>query len=358
MDKRTTAAAVVAELRDGMTLGIGGWGSRRKPMALVREILRSPVKDLTVVSYGGPDVGLLCAAGKVRKLVYGFVSLDSIPLEPHFRKARRSGLLRSRRVGRGHVAVGSLRRRAATAVPADARGPRLRRDDDQSEAAHGALALRRRRGARRGAGAPPRRRDRPHEPRRRARQRPVPRPRPVLRRPLLHGREAPLHDLRAARRDARLREVRLGAHAEDQPHDGRRRRRDADGRALHRMPAGLRSRRGVPARVRRDREESRSVGGVPQALPRSRERGGVPEGRARLEQRSERGNAGRRSAPSRSPTRSAATARSSRRASARSRRSARASRSCRSRRICCSPTASRICSKTCSRCRGRRRAIR
>src|SRR5262245_41619131 len=91
MDKRTTAAAVVAELRDGMTLGIGGWGSRRKPMALVREILRSPIKELTVVSYGGPDVGLLCAAGKVKKLVYGFVSLDSIPLEPHFRKARQAG---------------------------------------------------------------------------------------------------------------------------------------------------------------------------------------------------------------------------------------------------------------------------
>ena len=81
MDKRISAAEVVAELRDGMTLGIGGWGSRRKPMALVREILRTPVKDLTVVSYGGPDVGLLCAAGKVRKLVYGFVSLDSIPLD-------------------------------------------------------------------------------------------------------------------------------------------------------------------------------------------------------------------------------------------------------------------------------------
>ena len=91
MDKRTTAAAVVRELRDGMTIGIGGWGSRRKPMALIREILRSPLKDLTLVSYGGPDVGLLCAAKKVRKIVYGFVSLDSIPLEPHFRKARESG---------------------------------------------------------------------------------------------------------------------------------------------------------------------------------------------------------------------------------------------------------------------------
>jgi glutaconate CoA-transferase, subunit A len=57
---------------------------RRKPMALVRELLRSPVKDLTVVSYGGADVGMLCAAGKVKKLVFAFVSLDFIPLEPYF----------------------------------------------------------------------------------------------------------------------------------------------------------------------------------------------------------------------------------------------------------------------------------
>jgi glutaconate CoA-transferase subunit A len=106
MEKRTTAAAVVAELRDGMTLGIGGWGSRRKPMALVREILRSPVKDLTVVSYGGPDVGLLCAAGKVRKLVYGFVSLDSIPLDPHFRRARESGAIEAVEFDEGMFQLG------------------------------------------------------------------------------------------------------------------------------------------------------------------------------------------------------------------------------------------------------------
>ncbi len=60
-------------------------------MSLVREILRSPLKDLTIVSYGGPEIGLLCAYGKVKRLVYGFVSLDSIPLEPHFRKARQAG---------------------------------------------------------------------------------------------------------------------------------------------------------------------------------------------------------------------------------------------------------------------------
>jgi glutaconate CoA-transferase subunit A len=88
-----TEDEVAAELRSGMTIGIGGWGSRRKPMSLVRAILRTDLEDLTIVSYGGPDVGLLCAAGKVKRLVYGFVSLDSIPLEPHFQAARRSGAI-------------------------------------------------------------------------------------------------------------------------------------------------------------------------------------------------------------------------------------------------------------------------
>ena len=101
MDKRTTIQDVVAEIRDGMTIGIGGWGSRRKPMAIVREILRSDLKDLTVVSYGGPDVGLLCKTGKAKKIVYGFVSLDSIPLEPHFRQARQNGTIEAAELDEG-----------------------------------------------------------------------------------------------------------------------------------------------------------------------------------------------------------------------------------------------------------------
>lgn len=92
-DKRMTEEDVVARMRDGMTIGVGGWGSRRKPMSIIRAILRSDIKDLTVVAYGGPEVGLLCAAGKVKKLIYGFVTLDSIPLEPHFRRARQAGTL-------------------------------------------------------------------------------------------------------------------------------------------------------------------------------------------------------------------------------------------------------------------------
>jgi len=66
-DKRTTLDDAVSSIESGMTIGIGGWGSRRKPMAFVRALLRTPVKDLTVVTYGGPDLGLLCSAGKVRR---------------------------------------------------------------------------------------------------------------------------------------------------------------------------------------------------------------------------------------------------------------------------------------------------
>ncbi|MFI1963351.1 CoA transferase subunit A [Streptomyces pathocidini] len=86
-----TAEEAVGRLGSGMTVGIGGWGSRRKPMALVRALLRSEVTDLTVVSCGGPDVGLLAAAGRIRKLVAPFATLDSVPLEPHFRAARQRG---------------------------------------------------------------------------------------------------------------------------------------------------------------------------------------------------------------------------------------------------------------------------
>lgn len=100
-DKTMTVDEVVARLESGMTLGIGGWGSRRKPMALVRALLRSGVRDLTVVSYGGPDVGMLAAAGRISHLVTAFVTLDTIPLEPHYRAAREGDGLRLTEVDEG-----------------------------------------------------------------------------------------------------------------------------------------------------------------------------------------------------------------------------------------------------------------
>lgn len=115
LNKEQTPGEIVAQLRDGMTIGIGGWGPRRKPMALVREILKSGLKDLTIVGYGGPDFGLLCAAGKVKKLIYAFVSLDFIPLEPFFRKAREAGTIEATELDEGLLHWGL--RAAAMRIP-------------------------------------------------------------------------------------------------------------------------------------------------------------------------------------------------------------------------------------------------
>lgn len=115
MDKQKSLREAVLSLHDGMVIGIGGWGARRKPMALVREILRSDLKNLTLVAYGGPEVGMLCAAGKVRKVIYGFVSLDRIPLEPYFRKAREAGAVEVMELDEGMFLLGL--RAAAEGVP-------------------------------------------------------------------------------------------------------------------------------------------------------------------------------------------------------------------------------------------------
>ena len=106
-DKRTTLDQAVAGVESGMTIGIGGWGSRRKPMAFVRALLRTAVTDLTVVTYGGPDLGLLCSAGKVAKAYYGFVSLDSPPFyDPWFARVRTTGTIVAREMDEGMLRCG------------------------------------------------------------------------------------------------------------------------------------------------------------------------------------------------------------------------------------------------------------
>lgn len=107
-DKRTSLDEAVSRLESGMTIGIGGWGSRRKPMALVRAILRrEDLTDLTVITYGGPDLGLLCSAGKVSKAYYGFVTLDSAPFyDPWFARRRTEGAIESREMDEGMVRCG------------------------------------------------------------------------------------------------------------------------------------------------------------------------------------------------------------------------------------------------------------
>ena len=106
-DKRITEEEFVGQLADGMTIGIGGWGSRRKPLSLVRAILRSPLKDLTAsFPTAGRTWGCSAPPARRRKVIYGFVSLDSIPLEPHFRAARQNSTIEAVELDEGMLQWG------------------------------------------------------------------------------------------------------------------------------------------------------------------------------------------------------------------------------------------------------------
>ena len=48
IDKCVDLADGIKEIRDGDCIVIGGWGPFRKPMSLIRKIVQSPLKDLTI----------------------------------------------------------------------------------------------------------------------------------------------------------------------------------------------------------------------------------------------------------------------------------------------------------------------
>src|SRR4051794_21448685 len=70
------ADAPVADLADGSTVLIGGFGTAGMPYALIDALIRHGAKDLTVVNNnaGNGDTGLaaLLAAGQVRKMICSF----------------------------------------------------------------------------------------------------------------------------------------------------------------------------------------------------------------------------------------------------------------------------------------------
>jgi glutaconate CoA-transferase subunit A len=82
-------------LFDGMSLAIGGYLTANKPMALIREVIRKGIKNLTVISLPcGIDLDLLIATGCVRKLFCPYVGMESLsPIAPFFRQKAQRGEL-------------------------------------------------------------------------------------------------------------------------------------------------------------------------------------------------------------------------------------------------------------------------
>ncbi len=88
----TTLQEAVASIKDGETVFIGGYFHYRHPMAAVREIIRQKKRDLTiVVPLSGMEADILIGAGCVKKVIFGFLSLDVFGMAPSFRRKVESG---------------------------------------------------------------------------------------------------------------------------------------------------------------------------------------------------------------------------------------------------------------------------
>ncbi len=78
MDKRVaTAAEAVADIPDGASLAVGGFGLNEVPIVLIRALLEGSATDLEVVSNNcgvdGWGLGLLLAAGRIRRVIGSYV---------------------------------------------------------------------------------------------------------------------------------------------------------------------------------------------------------------------------------------------------------------------------------------------
>lgn len=78
MDKRVASAAeAVADIPDGASVAVGGFGLNGVPIVLIRALLGSSTTDLEVVSNNcgvdGWGLGLLLAAGRIRRVIGSYV---------------------------------------------------------------------------------------------------------------------------------------------------------------------------------------------------------------------------------------------------------------------------------------------
>src|SRR4030043_2129485 len=75
-------------IKDGDKVAVGGSWLGGHPMAIIREIIRSKIKDLTAITVvSSIDIDMLIGAGCLKRLMFSFVSMEAFGLAPNFRRA-------------------------------------------------------------------------------------------------------------------------------------------------------------------------------------------------------------------------------------------------------------------------------
>jgi acetate CoA/acetoacetate CoA-transferase alpha subunit len=85
LDKRTTIEAAIAQITDGASVMVGGFGVPGTPFCLLAELVRQGQKGLTIIkndaNESGMGVDLLIANGQVARLVVSHLGLNPHAIE-------------------------------------------------------------------------------------------------------------------------------------------------------------------------------------------------------------------------------------------------------------------------------------
>ena len=92
MNKLMTLDQAAGLVHSGCTLGLGGMTLYRRPVALVRALLRTEIRDLTLLALTcGFESDLLVGAGRVRQVRTCYFGLEGFGLAPMFTRRATAG---------------------------------------------------------------------------------------------------------------------------------------------------------------------------------------------------------------------------------------------------------------------------
>ena len=101
----TDEHSAVSQIKDGMTIAIGGFINSSTPMCLIRQIIKKGIKNLTIVgpASAGLGIDLMIGAGCVSKLVTSYMGAEVYcPIAPFFRAEAEDGNLLVWECDEGH----------------------------------------------------------------------------------------------------------------------------------------------------------------------------------------------------------------------------------------------------------------
>jgi glutaconate CoA-transferase subunit A len=112
-DRILGAREAIDSVAGGATVAVGGALNVGHPMALVRELIASDVRELTLVAgFGGLEIDMIVGCGGVRRLIAAFVGAEGFPaLPPAIRWATETGRIETWDIDEG-ILFAALRARA------------------------------------------------------------------------------------------------------------------------------------------------------------------------------------------------------------------------------------------------------